>query len=41
MVLWQVIASSDVYKRQGEFYAMTVVEAEEAGFRRAFKWFGN
>lgn len=24
----------------GEFYAMTVQEAENAGFRRAFKWFG-
>lgn len=27
--------------KKGEFYAMTVAEAEEAGFRRAFKWFGN
>lgn len=26
---------------KGEFYAMTVAEAEEAGFRRAFKWFGG
>lgn len=25
----------------GEFYAMTVAEAEEAGFRRAFRWTGN
>jgi hypothetical protein len=25
----------------GEFYAMTVQEAEEAGFRRAFKWQGE
>lgn len=25
----------------GEFYAMTVQEAEDAGFRRAFKWFGS
>ncbi len=25
----------------GEFFAMTVKEAEKAGFRRAFKWFGN
>lgn len=25
----------------GEFFAMTVKEAEEKGFRRAFKWFGN
>lgn len=28
-------------KNDGEFYAMTVAEAEEAGFRRTFKWFGN
>lgn len=28
-------------KDKGEFYAMTVAEAEDAGFRRAFKWFGN
>lgn len=28
-------------KKKGEFYAMTVAEAEAAGFRRAFKWFGN
>lgn len=27
--------------KKGEFYAMTVSEAEEAGFRRTFKWFGN
>ena len=27
--------------KDGEFYAMTVAEAEAAGFRRAFKWFGN
>lgn len=27
--------------KKGEFYAMTVAEAEAAGFRRAFKWFGN
>lgn len=26
--------------KPGEFYAMTVEEAENAGFRRAFKWFG-
>ena len=25
---------------KGEFYAVTVAEAEAAGFRRAFKWFG-
>lgn len=28
-------------KNGGEFYAMTVAEAEAAGFRRTFKWFGN
>lgn len=28
-------------EKRGEFYAMTVAEAEEAGFRRAFKWHGN
>lgn len=28
-------------KKYGEFYAMTVREAEAAGFRRTFKWFGN
>ena len=28
-------------KKSGEFYAMTVAEAENAGFRRTFKWFGN
>ena len=27
--------------KEGEFYAMTVAEAEAAGFRRTFKWFGN
>ena len=26
---------------KGEFYAMTVKEAEEKGFRRAWKWLGN
>ncbi len=28
-------------KNKGEFYATTVAEAEAAGFRRAFKWFGS
>ncbi|MBR5188162.1 MAG: restriction endonuclease, partial [Clostridia bacterium] len=28
-------------KNEGEFFAMTVKEAEDAGFRRAFKWFGT
>lgn len=27
--------------KKGEFFAMTVAEAESAGFRRAFRWFGN
>ena len=27
--------------KPGEFYAMTVEEAELAGFRRAYKWFGS
>ena len=26
---------------EGEFFAMTVQEAESKGFRRAYKWFGN
>ncbi len=30
-----------IINKPGEFYAMTVAEAEAAGFRRAFKWFGN
>lgn len=30
-----------VISKRGEFYAMTVKEAEQAGFRRAFKWFGT
>lgn len=28
-------------KEPGEFFALTVQEAEDAGFRRAFKWFGS
>ena len=28
-------------EKQGEFYAMTVKEAEDKGFRRAYRWFGN
>lgn len=28
-------------KGPGEFFALTVKEAEDAGFRRAFKWFGS
>jgi hypothetical protein len=33
----------DVTKVNGkdEFMAMTVAEAESAGFRRAYKWHGN
>ncbi len=32
--------NSTKIKNKGEFYTMTVAEAEAAGFRRAFKWFG-
>jgi len=28
-------------ENKGEFYAMTIQEAEEAGFRRAWRWFGD
>ena len=27
--------------KEGEFYARTVIEAEEKGFRRAFRWRGE
>jgi len=27
--------------KKGEFYAMTVAEAENAGFRRSYKWYGH
>ncbi len=30
-----------IIDKPGEFYAMTVEQAENAGFRRAFKYFGN
>ena len=30
-----------VEKKRGEFYAMTVVEAEKRGFRRAWRWHGE
>ena len=30
-----------ISKEQGEFYALTVQEAEDAGFRRAKRWKGN
>ena len=32
---------STVIDKPGEFMAMTVAEAEAAGFRRAFKWYGG
>lgn len=32
--------ATKINKRKKEFYASTVAEAEAAGFRRAFKWFG-
>ena len=28
-------------KEVGEFYAMPVKEAEDAGFRRAYRWYGS
>lgn len=28
-------------KKPSEFFAMTVEEAEVAGFRRTYKWFGS
>lgn len=31
----------DVEKERGEFFAWTVREAEDAGFRRAMRWHGN
>ena len=30
-----------IISKPGEFYAMTVVEAESKGFRRAKRWLGN
>lgn len=33
--------TTKVIPRRGDFYAMTVVEAEKAGFRRAFRWSGS
>lgn len=30
-----------INEKDGDFMAMTVKEAEDAGFRRAFKWFGS
>ena len=30
-----------ISRKQNTFYAMTIEEAEAAGFRRAFKWHGN
>lgn len=32
--------ATKISKSKGEFYCMTVAEAEEAGFRRAYKWKG-
>lgn len=33
--------NTKIEKNKGEFYAMTIQEAEEAGFRRAWRWFGD
>lgn len=33
--------NSCLIRDDGEFYAWTVAEAEDAGFRRAFRWHGN
>jgi hypothetical protein len=33
--------STVVDNQSGEFYAMTVAEAEGKGFRRAFRWMGG
>ena len=30
-----------IIEGNGEFMALTVAEAEEAGFRRAYRWHGN
>jgi hypothetical protein len=37
----QMYDKTIIENKFGEFYAATVKEAEEKGFRRAWKWFGN
>jgi hypothetical protein len=37
----QMYDSTLVQKERREFYARSVHEAEEAGFRRAFRWRGS
>ena len=37
----QMYDQTKIDRKKGEFFAVTVAEAEEAGFRRAHKWFGN
>jgi hypothetical protein len=36
----QMYDATVIHRERGEFYARTVKEAEDAGFRRAFKWHG-
>jgi hypothetical protein len=37
----QMYDATVVHRERGEFYARTVKEAEDAGFRRAFRWHGE
>ena len=37
----QMYDATVVHRERGEFYARTVEEAEEAGYRRAFRWHGD
>lgn len=37
----QMYDATAVHRERGEFYARTVKEAEDAGFRRAFRWHGE
>lgn len=37
----QMYDATVIHPDRGEFYARTVKEAEDAGFRRAFKWHGE
>jgi hypothetical protein len=37
----QMYDATVVHTERGEFYARTVEEAEQAGFRRAFRWRGG
>jgi hypothetical protein len=37
----QMYDATVIHRDRGEFYARTVKEAEDAGFRRAFRWHGS